>query len=229
VQDLLRGNNPEKLIELYKRSFQHVARVYDNLKESMASGSTRKPPPVVSGPLSKTTDVVSWLAKSIPKTVISRPDFDFEYVDREISPLRTTSSMYDTQMPAYRSGTGGLDFIGWNRHSNLPVLGEIKVESDQNPFYALIQLLTYLSEISTPKQIERINLFSLFGQARKLSEDVKFYLVILSCRTLNPKDKYSRMLPETKDLAYKITPHIAQIKEIVFLHMDPLTQIINVE
>jgi len=229
AEDLLRKNNPEKLVELYKRSFEHISRVYNNPSEEMTGKSKRKPLPVSSGPIKKTTDVVSWLAKGTPITVTSSPGYSFEYVNREVSPLRTTHAEYDTQIPASRSGTGGLDFIGWNLQSNLPVLGEIKVEGDQNPFYALIQLLTYLSEMSTPNQINRINLNPLFGFGRNLPEDVKFHLVILSCRKDTTRGKYSMILPATKLLAKKITGRIDQIKDIVFLYMDPKTNSISVE
>jgi len=229
AEDLLRSNNPEKLVDLYKRSFEHISRVYANPSEEMTGKSKRKPLPALSGPIKKTTDVVSWLATETPITVVSSPDYKFEYVNREVSPLRTTKAEYDTQTPASRSGTGGLDFIGWNLHSNIPVLGEIKVEGDQNPFYALIQLLTYLSEISTPKQIERINRYNLFGSGRKLPADVKFQLVILSCRTNKTSGKYASILAKTKRLAYEISSRIDQIADIVFLYMDPVSKKISIE
>ena len=229
LKDLHRGKNHEKLVDLYIRSFDHVDRVYENSSEPMTSGSKRKHLPIVSVPFNKTTDVVSFLyrLKKIPIATASR--YDFEYVNREISPLRTTHAVCDTQIPASRSGTGGIDFIGWNLQSNLPVLGEIKVKGDQNPFYALIQLLTYLSELSSPNQIDRINRHQLFGLGRKLPKDVKFHLVILSCRLDKSSGKYASILPETKHLATKITGLIDQVQEIVFLYMDPNTKIISVE
>jgi hypothetical protein len=155
--------------------------------------------------------------------------YSFEYMEREVSPLRTTHAIYSNNLPAKSSGTGGLDFIGWNTSRNLPVLGEIKVKEDQNPFYALIQLLTYLSEISTPNQIDRINNYKHFGTANCLSSNTKFYLYIISCRQLNPKKKYDLLLPSTKALAKNLSAKINIIEDIIFFHLDLNTKIITQE
>lgn len=148
---------------------------------------------------------------------------------REVSPLRTTNAIFHNGKPAKSSGTGGLDFIGWNTSKDMPVLGEIKVLEDQNAFYAIIQLLTYLSEISTPNQIVRINNYKLFGTANSISSDTKFYLYIISCRYLNPNMKYEQLLPNAKNLAKKISMHINRIEEIVFFHLDPITKVLTQE
>lgn len=155
--------------------------------------------------------------------------YDFEYIEREVSPLRTTKAKFDNGKPAKSSGTGGLDFIGWNTTKKLPVLGEIKVLNDQNPFYAIIQLLTYLSEISTQNQIDRINNFKLFGTVNSLSSNTKFYLYIISCRELNSNQKYEQLLPSAKDLAKKISMEITKIEDILFFHLDPDTKAITQE
>ncbi|MEI6901141.1 MAG: hypothetical protein WCL00_14790 [Bacteroidota bacterium] len=78
AEDLLRSNNLEKLVNLYKRSFDHISRVYDNPSEPMTGKSKRKLLPVVSGRISKTTDLVSWLYNETPITVALSPGCDFE-------------------------------------------------------------------------------------------------------------------------------------------------------
>lgn len=82
-------------------------------------------------------------------------DYGFHYVERQIPTLRVEGGGQRT------SGAGGLDYIA--RRAATPILGEVKRDADQNPFYAFVQLLTYLSEMVTPNQIERANRWNLFG------------------------------------------------------------------
>lgn len=230
LKDLNRKNNYNKLVGLYKKSYNRIV-IYNNPNEPMLdkSNSKRKQLPITIKRIKNTVEVVSVISTHKPSISVSNPKYDFEYIEREINPLRTTNGIYDTGLKASASGTGGLDFIGWNLNSNLPILGEIKVAGDQNPFYALIQLLTYLSEISTPNQINRINKHSLFGKNLISNERIKFYLYILSCREVNHKKKYDRFLDDTKILAKQISTSINQIEDIIFLRMDPVTKNITTE
>ncbi len=225
--DLIRENNSNKLVELYTKSYEYINKSYDNISEGFI-GKKRKSASNIST-AKGTTKVTSILENGNRENVVSDNAYNFEFIEREISPLRTTRSYYDTGEPAKKSGSGGIDFIGRNLTNNLPILGEIKVDGDQNPFYALIQLLTYLSELSTKKQVERAKKHLLFGNQINLKFPVEFYLYILSSRTKNPSAKYDTMLSNAKKLASKIEKKIPQIKEIVFLHMDPFTSIITTE
>ena len=38
----------------------------------------------------------------------------------------------------------------------LPIVCEVKIDSDQDAFYGLIQALAYAAELATPNQIERL-------------------------------------------------------------------------
>lgn len=215
LDDLLRKQNYNNLVNLFNDSYAHIERKYDNRGEAILDRPTRNGPTNRKG----TPQVISILLKSKPSVVSSDSKFNFEYINREVSPLRTTEADWDTGLSARNSGTGGIDFIGWNIADDVPILGEVKADKDENPFYALIQLLTYLSEISTPMQIKRINKHPLFGK-HTLPADSKFYLYILSSRLKKPNRRYDLMLPKTKLLAKKITGKIKQIKEIEFLHLD---------
>jgi hypothetical protein len=232
LEDQLRGKNSDKLIQMYIESYEHIQRIYNNPNEPILdiNNQVRKKSSGALGAISikSDEDVISVLANSNPTIKVSNATYDFEYIEREVSPLRTTNALQDNGKSARRSGTGGIDFIGWNLNNNIPILGEIKVESDQNSFYALIQLLTYLSELSTPNQIDRINKYSLFN-SHFLSVSSKFYLYILSCRIRKPGGKKNMILPETKTLANKLIGSIPQIENIVFLHMDPITKVITEE
>ncbi len=120
-----------------------------------------------------------------------------------------------------KSGSGGIDFIGLNCKKSLPILGEIKVKGDQNAFYALIQLLTYLAELSTPNQIARINKHKLFKNNFDFSSEASFYLYILLVFEKMGEEK-EKILNETMKLAGKLEkPQIQEIEKIVFLKMHP--------
>lgn len=225
--DLLRKNNSNKLVELYTKSYKYIDNCYDNSNEGF-TGINRKSNSN-NTTANGTTKVTSILENGNRENLVSDNTYNFEFIEREISPLRTTRSNYDTGEPADKSGSGGIDFIGRNLTNNLPILGEIKVDGDQNPFYAMIQLLTYLSELSTKKQVERAKNHLLFGNQTDLNFPVEFYLYVLSSRTKNPSAKYDTMLSNSMKLASKIEKEIPQIKEVVFLHMDRVTSKITTE
>jgi hypothetical protein len=228
MQDLLRKGNHKGLVNLFDESYNHIESTYDNINEPIFSPNAKRKPIIGTTSIKSTNDIISQFLSN-NKVIVDPPEYDFDYIEREVSPLRTSNAIYANNLPARRSGTGGLDFIGWNTLRNLPVLGEIKVRDDQNPFYALIQLLTYLSEISTPKQIDRINNYKHFGPANSLSTNTKFYLYIISCRQLNPKKKYDLLLPDVKVLVKNIVPQIKQIEDILFFHLDLNTKVITQE
>ena len=83
----------------------------------------------------------------------------------------------------------------------------------------LVYLQTYLSELSSPNQIKRINYTELFGK-RKTGN--KYYLYILmSNYGSNPY--YQNFLKESKTLAKHLQQNIKEVKEIVFLELDSPT------
>ncbi len=216
-KDLSRGDNYKKIIGFIEESNNQVEKMYDNSQESFLDNSLKRSgiPSIVTG-IKKTIDVISILNRNNPN-IVSNATYNFEYVNREINPLRTTKAVYDSGKKGSSSGGGGIDFIGWNIIKNSPILGEIKVKGDQNAFYALIQLLTYLSELATPNQILRINKYHLFGPNRILDADTKFYLYILLYK--HPQSS-QEILSLTINLANKIKNNLHQIGDIVFLEMD---------
>jgi hypothetical protein len=64
----------------------------------------------------------------------------FAYVDREILPARTTGGVKFTDGRPAQSAPR-LDLLLADRADRTPVVAEVKVGGDQNPYYALIQLL----------------------------------------------------------------------------------------
>jgi hypothetical protein len=223
ANDFNRGNNVNKLAELYNESKCYFSSYYENIDESFLSGTERKDI-VSSSELKRTQDVISLFNKSSVTKVDNNPDYNFQYIEREISPIRTPNGIFENNQSGKSSGTGGIDFIGVNLKKSIPIIGEIKVASDQNAFYALIQLLTYLSELTTSNQIQRINKHKLFGDI-VINENSAFYLYVLFTNLSGIK---TEILEIVKEIAEKLSKSLIQdIQEIVFLKLDTKSKIIT--
>jgi hypothetical protein len=220
LTDLNRKDNYDHLVKMYENSFYHIKRIYNNDEPIIGDSSKRKSLPVPGTKIKKTNELVSLLSDKINITHDTDPSYNFKYIDREIAPLRTTSAKFDTGKSAKSSGNGGIDFIGWNTANELPILGEIKINNDQNPFYAIIQLLTYLSEISTPSQIARCNTHKLFN-GKQLTIDQEFYLYVVLHNYRIENNSLKNILELSRNLAQNITVKIAQVKEIKFFTYKP--------
>lgn len=234
IEDYNRSNNLKKLERIYLQSRSHFEK-YSNINEEILSRTKRKmliPPPIQF--FNNTFDVISFFAdlNKIPVEKSNNKNYCFEYIDREVSTYRTTNAKYATGLSAKSSGTGGLDFIGVNLNDNYPILGEIKVKGDKNPFFALIQLLTYCSELSTAEQISRIKNKKLFGTEVNplFYKNPKYYFYIVLVKYNNKSTPKSNLLMETKKLAIKVQKSAAinNIKEIVFLELDETTKKLNI-
>jgi hypothetical protein len=83
------------------------------------------------------------------------PGLNFRYVDREIVPTRTTGR---ARFADGRSAICGkrLDWFLQNSTDRRPIVAEVKVGNDKNPFYALIQTLMYAAELVTFNQTTRL-------------------------------------------------------------------------
>lgn len=217
LNDFNREKNFTRLLTIYEESKAHFKK-YSGL-DKFVDSSKRKKLPVPPPTISETNHVASILDKRGFNLVAKNPELGFEYIEREVSPLTTKGGVYyENGKSGKSSGSGGLDFIGWNIKNNLPVLGEIKVKDDENPFYAIIQLLTYLSELSTPNQIKRINYTDLFTGHKNIKG--QFYLYILLSNYNINSYKRKILLKESKILANNLQKGIKEIKEIVFLKLD---------
>lgn len=216
LEDFNRGENYKRLIEIFEDSKKHFEKYC--CSDNFTTSSKRKDLPNFPSKISNTNDLVVLLEKNKSNNVTNNDSLDFIYLEREVSPLRTTgNAIFESGQSGRSSGTGGLDFIGWNLKQNLPILGEIKVKNDENPFFALIQLLTYLSELVTPNQIQRINQTSLFKSNVTSPE---FYLyILLSNYNYNSKER-KVLLNGTIELARKLQKGIQEIYGIKIIELD---------
>jgi len=154
----------------------HDLESYDNRCEGFYPEEGRLDPKARK-PDGGTGVVTDRLAAHHPVAVSKLVLYEFEYMHREVNPLRTTRGKFVDGTPATPTGKGGIDYVALlDGRSPTPILGEIKVGSDKDAYYAFVQLLTYLSELSSKAQITRANKF-LFNS--RLVDPVRFDLHIM--------------------------------------------------
>lgn len=151
VRECLR--RPDQLQKLIAASVRHFG-LYDNREETFHE---RTPGLTVtrtenSDLANRTLGLLARGAVGVP----SHPELKFDFVDYEVSPIRTTGSEFENGIPATRSGRGGVDALLAARIDRLPIIGELKADTDRNPFLGFIQSLTYAVELSTPAQRSRL-------------------------------------------------------------------------
>ena len=188
---------PDCLVRLYVDACNDFGR-YSNVGEPFVPEEDKRKPLKQTKRVVKTENLLARFEIQGGLKVVKNSALDFEYIEREVSPLRTTKTIFETGIRGTRSGVGGLDFIGINKKNN-PVLGEVKIRDDKNAFYAFIQLLTYYSELFTKNQIKRINSCSLFGE-RKIKSPCNLYIVLYKH---NLKSATHQLIEKTKELAEK--------------------------
>jgi len=80
----------------------------------------------------------------------------YALVERELNPRRTQRAVFSDNRPATKSGAGGIDVLLKSYLTGFPVVGEVKVDTDKNAYFGLIQAMTYAVELSTPNQLARL-------------------------------------------------------------------------
>lgn len=151
----LDSSNPGvTLAEMFHEALKDNAR-FSNIDQPFLNARSLKQRKVL-GPTSRGDNrIVHLLTLGEVMVKGGPPKYRFNYVGRQVPPFRQEG------LGKPRSGAGGIDYTAKTMVS--PILGEIKVGSDQNPFYAFVQLLTYLSEMATKSQIVRANQHQEFG------------------------------------------------------------------
>lgn len=236
---------PDFIKNIYNDS-KNIFSEYDNQDEPFISEAAEKArkkkelPQCNWGKLENTVAVQLCLKDMGEVEISNDKNLNFFYINREPSPYRTEGHK--------NSGRFGIDLIGWNTGENNnknvgPVFCEIKVGSDTNPFFALIQLLNYSSAIMTDNQIQRLkngsnNKDTLFKGNENFLKDLneikkpKAYLYILLVNFIPPtknnknKNKYNESVK--KDILESTIEIIEDLKnklkdeflDIAFLKLD---------
>lgn len=147
--------HPGDLAALFAESCEHF-KLYDNRDEDFGDRDVEKR----DRRFERVEDHEQFATRIVASLLASRewsgdPELAFTYVTREISPLRTTGSRYNDGRTARSSGAGGMDLL-LRSNDGFPIVGEIKAADDTNLFVALIQALTYASELATASQRARL-------------------------------------------------------------------------
>ena len=149
---------PEQMAKLIAESREHCT-LYDNRDEGFHNRGTEG---LLSDRMLGNGQLANMLVQQLVgiegkvAKVEGEPQYDFRYVDYQISPLRTTRSEFENGESGQSSGAGGMDILLSNQEDRTPIVGEIKADTDVNPFFGLIQSLMYAVELSTPSQRTRL-------------------------------------------------------------------------
>lgn len=138
-----------------------------------------------------TNPVATVMRKSSPMKVAltTGANYEFTFIEREIPHLRAMTKKEQNHK-------AWIDYVA--RTSTRPILGEIKWEDDENPFYAFIQLLTYLSEMATPNQIQRSIQHRLFGEGIEAISGFDLHIFLAN---FNDRGEKGNLIEPTFDLA----------------------------
>ncbi len=157
AEEALRDNNPGILAEKFQKSVERFSR-YSNIEEPFYPGSSARkelPDPAQIDSIDGGLSLTAFLKSAASAQVIDNPNLDFCFVERELVPARTTgNAVFENDEPSIR--VRRLDWLLANAQDRLPIITELKVGNDKNPFYALMQVLMYAAELATPNQLTRL-------------------------------------------------------------------------
>jgi hypothetical protein len=145
----LHAKDPERLIARFAHSVKTVA-AYPELTEAFYDERSRKPIEVAGDRVHSTTTFVAKLRAAGRLHVLDFPELDFDFVDREIFPLRSTTIPVDG-----RGARRSIDVL-LRDDNGFPIVGEVKVAGDSPTYYALVQALMYAAELSSESQLRRL-------------------------------------------------------------------------
>jgi hypothetical protein len=200
VARALQGD-PSELASLLTASVDKFA-AYDNDEAFYPMGRTY---PVEAGhELRRTIDVARRLEAGSVWTVRGDRALDFVYVDRELVPARTTGGAIFSP-----GGRPRLDLLLENAHDRTPIIGELKIGTDRDSFYALIQLLALASQLLTGSQRRRLHKWGrMRGAWADLAEGSVLDLYVLAVGRSG--DTY---LPELHDATQTIAAKLVELPE----------------
>lgn len=218
--ELLR--KPAIIQTLVRKSSEHFA-LYQNSNEAFHNRAVSGlSPNQLSSPVasSNLSSVIVAGNHSIP----NYPSLDFDFVDYEVNPLRTTGSFFENGKSGNSSGTGGVDLLLAQRPDKFPIVGEVKVESDKDPFFALIQALTYAVELTTQPQRQRLNF--AYGNQLKIHSDGPFidiYVVLVAYPKSKDRMECLRLTNELSQTLLKPSSPVAGlVRRIVCIETPPI-------
>jgi hypothetical protein len=166
--------------------------------------------------IDSTIKFAAWIADGMPRPVEPAPNLAFRYLDREISPLRTTRSN--------RSARRSLDLLLANASDGLPIFAELKIGPDRPSYFALVQLLALAADLLPPSQRERLRRHA--GASGLEWPDAGPYadLYIISLNAPRTGAYRARAFTATKQISERLisdASFAAQIRRIAYLEAVP--------
>ena len=155
AREATRSPVPGRLAQRFRTSVEQFS-VYRNVREPFHHGREPFEEREVDE-VSSTEDLTSLLVHRMGKvgSVINDAQLSFSFVDREIVPTRTTGkARFWDGRPANHGKR--LDWLLANAQDRQPIIAEVKVNDDMNPFYASVQTLMYAAELATHSQARRL-------------------------------------------------------------------------
>lgn len=145
----LHADDPKRLIARFAHSVEAVAD-YPPITEPFHGERSEAWMEKTGKPVTSTTTFVASLAAAGSHRVTGAAELDFDYVDREIFPLRSTMIGVGD-----RSVRRSIDVL-LSDNDDFPIVGELKVAGDSPTYYALVQSLAYTAELSSESQLGRL-------------------------------------------------------------------------
>jgi hypothetical protein len=151
--------------------------------------------PTPRGDIKSTIEFASHLCHGRACSVKGAEALDFRYIDREISPARTTKK-------DARSARRSLDLLLVNAHDLIPVFAELKIRGDKPTYFAFIQVLMLAAELLSPSQRQRLTAHS-GGQDFRWPEEGPFADIYIIAFDPPQTGKY-------RERSYKATKKISE-------------------
>jgi hypothetical protein len=133
-----------------------------------------------------------------------------DYVDRELLIQRTTSPA-EWEDGTHNRGGVRLDVLLAYAANRTPIVGELKLPGDMDPFFALIQALACAAHLATPNQYERMRCHLHRGRLPELSAAPRLDVCVLF---VDPPDydpaqpPKGRYMPDLKTAAETLAPKL---------------------
>lgn len=140
------ANAPRYLRDRFLRSVDALERRLP-IDETFYNSDRRAPPspPTVPAKINSTIKFASHLCDGKLREVREAPSLNFRYIDREIFPARTTGDL--------RARPRKLDLLLAN---GVPIVAELKIGTDKDAYFALVQGLMHASEFQSVSQRQRL-------------------------------------------------------------------------
>jgi hypothetical protein len=130
---------------------------YNNVAEGFYSNKNRAPKkPDTLGVIFRTHHVAWYLRQQRTLEVRDAPELTAKYLDYEIAPARTTGHAKFDDGGTWRGGVFIDLLLASCAPPRTPIVAELKIRADKDPFTALIQSLACAAHLATQHQYNRL-------------------------------------------------------------------------